>query len=203
MKLGIIIFIVVIIGAIGTGFVIFSGDEQIDTISTEETDTDQDVIQDTGQDAVQETEEIPEEVIDWRDYELTDVNTGETFKISDFKGTPILLESFAVWCPTCTRQQQEIRKLHDEIGDSFISISLDTDPNENAAKVIDHTERNGFDWRYAISPSELTIALIDEFGVVFVNAPQAPMAFIDKDQNAELLRNGVKSSGELKSKLEF
>ena len=183
MKLGIIIFVVLIIGIVG--FIVLSGDEQISTIDTS-----------------QDTNEVSS-TIEWREYELTDINTGETFKISDFKGTPVLLESFAVWCPTCTKQQQEVKKLHDELGDSFISISIDTDPNENANKILEHTQRNGFDWRYAISPSELTQTLIDEFGVIFINAPQAPIVLIDKDQNARILKRGVKSSEELKSELGF
>ena len=47
----------------------------------------------------------------WMEIELTDVATGETFKIGDFKGKPILLESFAVWCPTCLAQQKEVVSL--------------------------------------------------------------------------------------------
>jgi thiol-disulfide isomerase/thioredoxin len=46
----------------------------------------------------------------WMDIvELTDVATGQTFKLSDFKGKPVLLESFAVWCPTCLRQQETLQ----------------------------------------------------------------------------------------------
>ncbi len=33
----------------------------------------------------------------WLDTELTDVVTGETFRISDFAGRPVLIKSFAVW----------------------------------------------------------------------------------------------------------
>ena len=33
----------------------------------------------------------------WLDTELTDVSTGETFRLSDFKGRPVLLHAFAVW----------------------------------------------------------------------------------------------------------
>jgi hypothetical protein len=35
--------------------------------------------------------------IAWLDTELVDVETGETFRISDFAGTPVLVKSFAVW----------------------------------------------------------------------------------------------------------
>ena len=65
----------------------------------------------------------------WMDIELTDVRTGQTFRISDFSGKPILLESFAVWCPTCLRQQNEIKKVKSSEGDDIVHISLDTDPN--------------------------------------------------------------------------
>ncbi len=50
----------------------------------------------------------------WIDFELKDVATGEKFKISDFNDKPVLLESFAVWCPTCTKQQRIIKDLHEE-----------------------------------------------------------------------------------------
>lgn len=33
----------------------------------------------------------------WLETELTDVQTGKTFRISDFKGRPVLVKSFAVW----------------------------------------------------------------------------------------------------------
>jgi hypothetical protein len=35
--------------------------------------------------------------LSWVDIELTDVVTGETFRVSDFAGEQVLVESFAVW----------------------------------------------------------------------------------------------------------
>jgi cytochrome oxidase Cu insertion factor (SCO1/SenC/PrrC family) len=136
---------------------------------------------------------------DWRNTVFVDVATGEEFKISDFKGKPILLESFAVWCPTCTEQQKQIKALHEEVGDQVISISLDTDPNEDFEKVREHIERNGFNWYYAVSPATTTQSLIDEFGLRVVNAPSAPIVFIDENLDAKLLERGVKSAEKLKS----
>lgn len=140
--------------------------------------------------------------LEWIYTVLKDVNTQEDFRLSDFEGKPILLESFAVWCPTCTSQQKEIKKLHDELGDSVISISLNTDPNEDEDRVQSHTERNGFNWIYVVSPPDLTQALIDEFGFGFVNAPQAPVVLICPDGTSKKLRNGVKKSLELKTEIE-
>jgi thiol-disulfide isomerase/thioredoxin len=137
----------------------------------------------------------------WKDIELKDVSSGETFKISDFAGKPILIESFAVWCPTCKRQQDEIKKLHAIVGDSVVSISVDTDPSENEARVLGHIERYGYDWRYAVAPGDFTQKLIDEFGINVVNAPSAPVILICEDQSTRLLSFGVKSDDTLEEEI--
>lgn len=33
----------------------------------------------------------------WADIELTDVLTGENFRIADFRGKPVIVKTFAVW----------------------------------------------------------------------------------------------------------
>jgi thiol-disulfide isomerase/thioredoxin len=136
------------------------------------------------------------------DIELTDVATGETFTIADFEGRPVLLESFAVWCPTCLAQQREMKELLESHGEDIVHISLDTDPNEDEDKVRGHLERNGLDWYFAVSPVELTNALIDQFGLNVVSAPRAPVVLICEDQSARFLRSGVKSAEELLSEVE-
>jgi len=139
----------------------------------------------------------------WIDIELEDIVTGEKFSVGQFIGEkPILLESFAVWCPTCTAQQKQIRVLHADIGDDVISISLDTDPNEDAARVREHLNRNGFDWRYAVAPADLSRGLIDDFGITVVNAPSAPVILICLDGQARLLDSGSKSADVLKAEID-
>ncbi len=137
----------------------------------------------------------------WMEVELTDVATGEKFRISDFRGKPILLESFAVWCPTCLAQQKEMAKMRANGGEDIVHISLDTDPNEDADKVREHMERNGLDWYFAVSPVELTEALISEFGLKFVNAPRAPVVLICEDGSSRFLRSGVKPVDELEAEV--
>ena len=187
MKLGIVIFVVLIIGIIG--FFSFSGDKQTNT------NTDQNTNKISGN----------INIIDWKEYELTDINTGKTFKISDFKGTPILLESFAVWCPTCTKQQNIVKKLHEEPGfseEELISISIDTDPSEDEQRIRDHIESNGFTWYYAISPIELTQSLINEFGNSIISAPSVPMILICEDGSFRKLGGfGSRSVDKLKSEI--
>ena len=145
-----------------------------------------------------ETEKIS--AASWIDFELKDIVTGETFKINDFNDKPILLESFAVWCPTCTQQQKTTKKFHEEVGDNVVSISIDTDPNEDENRVKEHIERNGFHWYYAIAPVEMTKSLIDQFGIGIVNAPSVPMILICDDK-VKKLGSGIKSVSELKEEV--
>lgn len=140
--------------------------------------------------------------VDWKTSPLVDVRTGETFTISDFTGKPILVESFAVWCPVCIKQQLEIKKLHEEVGEAVVSISLDTDPNEDTAKVLEAVLDRGFTWRFAVSPAELTKTLIDEFGPAIVNAPIAPIILVCEDQSTRFLGRGTKDVEELKAELQ-
>jgi thiol-disulfide isomerase/thioredoxin len=165
-----------------------------DTIETIET-MDSDVIADE----VKNPPQTPPNVPDWLNIDFADVNTGQTHKISDFTGKPVLVESFAIWCPTCTRQQDKIKEFHEEVGDSVISISLDTDPNEDTEAVKSHSLEHGFDWIYAVSPVPLTRSLIDEFGQGVVNAPSVPVILVCPDQNFKMLSRGVKSVDDLKS----
>ncbi|MDY6770282.1 MAG: redoxin family protein [Candidatus Nanohaloarchaea archaeon] len=132
----------------------------------------------------------------WRTVQLTDVRTGETFTIAGFD-RPVLLESFAVWCPTCTRQQEELKELHGQVGDDIVSVSIDIDPNEDAQKVRNHIERHGFDWRYVVAPAAFTRSLVDEFGRSILNAPLAPMVVVCPDGTAQRLPDGVKTASTL------
>lgn len=129
----------------------------------------------------------------WLDIELTDVNSGQAFKLADFKGQVVLVEGMAAWCTSCLRQQRELVKLHEAIGEAAISVAIDVDLNENAALLKRHSETNGFNWRYAVGTPELIEALAAEFGNRFLNPPSVPMFLLDKEGGVHLLDFGHKS----------
>jgi thiol-disulfide isomerase/thioredoxin len=135
---------------------------------------------------------------DWQDVELKNVNSGENYTIRSLE-KPVLVESFAVWCPTCTRQQQEIKKLHN--GSDVTSVSLDVDPNEDVEKVKQHTKENGFDWHYSVVPSEMTRMLVNEYGNSIAHPPSAPAILVCEDSTRKL-PNGVKPVSKLQEEIE-
>lgn len=129
----------------------------------------------------------------WLQTKLKTVNTNEEITISELADKPLLVEPFAVWCPKCTGQQQEIKAMHEEIGDEIVSLGLNIDPNEDEQKVINHIEEYGFDWRYSVAPKEFTQSLIDEFGTGIVNAPSGPMILVCPDKTYYELEKGFKT----------
>ncbi len=135
---------------------------------------------------------------EWRNYSLETVESGKQFTFETLE-KPLLIESFAVWCPTCTKQQKEIKELHNRT--NITSVSIDVDPNEDRRQVIQHKRENNFDWRYTISPSELTRTLTAKFGNSIANPPSTPVILVC-DNGSRKLENGVKTSDQLIQEVE-
>lgn len=130
----------------------------------------------TGGDSAADAEMGAGEEMSWQSRQLTDVLTGDSFTISGLAG-PVVIQSFAVWCSNCQRQSEELVGLDA----SITRVGLNIDPNEDAAKVKQHAERNEFDWRFAVAPTEMTRSLIDEFGPTVTNAPSTPIIVVCDD----------------------
>lgn len=137
----------------------------------------------------------------WRSTELTDVLTEETFTIASFE-KPVLVETFAVWCSNCKRQQDELVQFHEAVGDDVVSVALNTDPNEDTEAVRQHAREHGYDWRYAVSPSGATSSLVDQFGASMTNPPQVPMLLRCADGCTRRLKDGHKSTSFLRDQVD-
>jgi hypothetical protein len=140
----------------------------------------------------------------WYSASLTDVNTGEAFTINDLKGKVVLVETMAVWCSNCLKQQTQVKALHETLGerDDFVSLGVDIDPNEDAAQLQGFIESNGFDWKYVVSPVDVSAEFASLYGGQFLNPPSTPMLIIDRKGVAHPLPFGIKSADELMNALQ-
>lgn len=141
---------------------------------------------------------------DWFKVELVNVENGEVFTIESLMGKVILVETMAQWCSNCLRQQQEVKALHELLGerDDFVSIGLDIDPNEDAATLKNYIARHEFDWIYAVSPAEVSRSLSDLYGPQFLTPPSTPMLIIDREGTVHPLPMGIKSADQLREFLQ-
>src|SRR3972149_2957209 len=140
----------------------------------------------------------------WFGMSLTDVTTQESFTINDLKGKVILVEPLAQWCPSCLKQQKQVMELLLLLGENpdFVSLGLDIDANEDSASLKAYMDKNGFTWRYAVSPAELSREIGNLYGSQFLNPPSTPMLIIDRHGEVHLLPFGIKSADELLDALE-
>jgi len=151
--------------------------------------------------------ETPDAMMDmpaWFNAALTDAATGGSFKIQDFKGKVVLVQTMAIWCPTCLRQQKEVKALHDQLGerDGLVSVGIDIDLNEKIDGLKAYTAKNGFDWTYTVATADVAREIGNLYGQQFLNPPSAPMLIIDRHGAVHPLPFGVKSAADLQKALE-
>jgi thiol-disulfide isomerase/thioredoxin len=130
----------------------------------------------------------------WATATLTDVSTGEPFRIADFAGTTVIIEPMAIWCTNCRAQQRDVQAAFDELGpDAFRYVVLDVDPNETADALADYQARNEFRGTYAVVERDVARALAAEFGDQVLNPPSTPMIVIGTDGRVTFAEFGHKS----------
>lgn len=149
-------------------------------------------------------EEAMMETPAWYSVSLREVKTDETFTINDLKGSVVLVETMAVWCPNCLKQQTQVKALHDLLGmrDDFVSLGIDIDPNEDADKLASFTSSNGFDWKYVVAPADVSREISSLYGAQFLSPPSTPMLIIDRHGEAHPLPFGIKSAEDLLNALQ-
>ncbi len=52
---------------------------------------------------------------------------GNQFKLSNYRGTPVILDLMAVRCPPCEQQMPELQKVKKELGNDVVILSIDVD----------------------------------------------------------------------------
>jgi len=133
----------------------------------------------------------------WFNVEMTDVNTGTRFRISDFTGKVVLVDTMAVWCPTCQGEMSQVAQLPAMIGPAssdLVRISLDVDPNEDATILKKFADKNKFDWIIAVAPIEVGRFLATHYDEQYLNPPTQPMLFVDRTGGVYGLPFGIKSA---------
>jgi len=60
--------------------------------------------------------------------------SGNTVALADFKGTPLVINSWAVWCPFCLRELPDFAEVQKEFGEQVIIIAIDRVESLKTAK---------------------------------------------------------------------
>jgi thiol-disulfide isomerase/thioredoxin len=138
---------------------------------------------------------------DWYSIPITNVNTGRTFSLQDFRGKVILIETMAEWCPGCMIQQTYSLAMRMQLNNppDLVLVSLDVEMSEDAASLKAYADQNQFDWYVAVAPLLVARALGTQYNVEYLNPPLNPMLLIDRQGAAHQLPFGVKAINQLQS----
>jgi hypothetical protein len=118
----------------------------------------------------------------WATATLTDVETGESFRIADLAGRTVFVETMAIWCTNCRRQQGEFRSALERLDpDRVAYVVLTVDPGETSDALARYESDQGFHGRYAVAGRDVSAALEADFGATVLNPPSVPIIIIRPD----------------------
>jgi cytochrome c biogenesis protein CcmG/thiol:disulfide interchange protein DsbE len=122
---------------------------------------------------------------------------GGSMALSDLRGTPVVLNFFAEWCPPCVQEMPDFEAVHQELGDEVAFVGIDVRDAVDKGKEI--VEETGVTYTIGRDPSgEIfqsfdavnmpTTVLLDEDGVVVASHPGALTADELRDLIADKLQ---------------
>lgn len=135
----------------------------------------------------------------WMTVPITDVMTGKQTSIIELadEGKPVIIHSFAVWCPACSIQLRETAKLLKENPGAYTVLGIDLDSRENTEMIKSHVEKNQFVGMYIAAPEDLTRGLIQTVGPRVVQS--LPQTLIICNKKVTYVGDGAFPESKLKS----
>jgi len=123
--------------------------------------------------------------------ELVDFN-GETLRLSDFEGRPVVLNFWASWCPPCIAEMPDFERVNQAVGDRVIFIGVNfQDDADQAARLAVET---GVTYRLVRDPQGLIFQKFDGLGM-------PTTVFIDASGSVREVVTGQMSESQLRAKI--
>ena len=147
-------------------------------------------LQDGGEGAEQVKEQarqVPD--LSFQDY------SGNTVKLRDFTGTPLVVNSWAVWCPFCVKELADFAQVKKELDDQFVFIAVDR--AESLELVKSFTDDLGVtdDLLFVLDPRDSFYRAIGGFSM-----PET--IFVNRDGEIVLHKRGPMSADEFREKIQ-
>ena len=119
---------------------------------------------------------------------------GKTVSLADFKGKPLVINSWAIWCPFCLRELEDFARLQQELGDQIIIIAINR--AESLSRSKKYTDELGVTDTlvFLIDPQDSFYRSIGGFSM-----PET--IFVDSNGNTVLHKRGPMNFDEIKQKV--
>ncbi len=89
--------------------------------------------------------------VEWRDVRLLD---GRILRAGQLRGSAVIVQIWASWCPFCGAQNPHVQKLHDAYGNRGLTVlAFSIDRTEQAAK--EYLAKRGYTFNVAMHTAEV------------------------------------------------
>lgn len=119
---------------------------------------------------------------------------GENVSLDDYIGTPLVINSWAIWCPFCVEELKEFAQAQKEFEGKAIVIAINR--SESASKTKEFTDELGVtdDMLFLLDPNDSFYKNIGGFSM-----PET--IFVDGEGNIEIHKRGPMNKPEIEDKI--
>lgn len=128
------------------------------------------------------------------DFHLQDYN-GKTVSLADFAGKPLVINSWASWCPFCRQELPDFVAAQKEFGDKVAIIAIDRAESLGVAKGYTDQQGTTNNLIFLLDPSDLFYQAIGGFSM-----PET--IFVDKNGNIIDHKRGPMDINEIRQKIQ-
>lgn len=120
---------------------------------------------------------------------------GKTIKLSDFAGKPLVINSWAAWCPFCRKELPDFSTVQKEFGDKVVIIAIDRAETLDTAKKYSDQLGVTNDIVFLLDPGDSFYQSISGFSM-----PET--IFVDKNGVIAEHKRGPMEVGEMREKIQ-
>lgn len=127
------------------------------------------------------------------DFSLQDYN-GKTVSLADFKGRPLVINSWASWCPFCREELPDFSTAQKELGNKVAIIAIDRQESLSTAKGYTDSQGTTNSLIFLLDPSDSFYQSIGGFSM-----PET--IFVDKNGNVVDHKRGPMDTDEIRERI--
>ncbi|NDJ87332.1 MAG: redoxin domain-containing protein [Chloroflexi bacterium] len=150
---------------------------------------------------------------DWLQESFTDVD-GNTYRLADFRGQVMLIQTLNTECASCRIQAADIREIAEQFAVEsrpysivYIMLNIDTDLTpralQNWANQNDVPQTEALNWIVGTASPGLVSALVETFGDSMVEMPNTNLIFVDVDGVSHINNSEPLGTSRVRSALVF
>ena len=138
----------------------------------------------------------------WQTFELTDVQTGQNFKLADYHGKTVYVELMATWCPNCKKQLGFVNAAKAKLAnDNIVYVALSVESELAPAKLAKYATDTKYALQFAVLNADGLKAFSEAFGRTALNPPSTPHFIIKPDGSTGKFHTGYEDVNALVAEL--